>query len=287
MTMTSSRAATSNSSNTPLVLAGKHVHFVGIGGCGMSGLARIAKAAGAVCSGSDLSETATVSSLRRVGIDVALEQNAGSVPSACDVLVHSAAIKADHPERMEAERRGVAVLKYAALLGQLMIGRTGVAVAGTHGKSTTTSLLSHIMLQGKTDPSFIVGANCEQIGGGARSGGSDVLIAEACEYDRSFHNFHPTHGVILNVEVDHLDLYESLDEIVESFHGFAKRVAPNGSLLLNHEMPQRMTIAAGLDCEVETIGFSPQADWVVEVTAGLVTLHQGETVVANWRSPSG
>jgi len=285
MTMSPSRVSASESTNAPLQLDGCHVHFVGIGGCGMSGLARIAKAAGAVCSGSDHATSAVVEGLRAEGIDVTLEQNAGAVPANCELLVHSAAIKPEHPERMEAERRGVAVLKYAQMLGRLMVGRTGVAIAGTHGKSTTTSLLAHVLLRGETDPSFIVGATCEQIGGGARSGGSDVLIAEACEYDRSFHNFHPTHGVVLNVEVDHLDLYKSLDEIVEAFAVFARRIAPSGTLLIHHEMPQRLAVTAGLDCDIETIGFAPQADWVIEIAGDTVYLHHEQQCAASWRSP--
>jgi UDP-N-acetylmuramate--alanine ligase len=207
-------------------LAGRRVHFIGIGGCGMSGLARLTKHLGARCSGSDQKESATVNSLKANDIPVALEQSADSLPDDCDMVVISAAIRDDHPELTEAVRRGIQVKKYAVLLGELMIGRTGVAIAGTHGKSTTTSMLSHILIQTGLDPSFIVGANCRQIGGGVRVGESDILVAEACEYDRSFHNFHPTHAAILNVEADHLDLYSSLDEIVEAFKIFAERVPP-------------------------------------------------------------
>src|SRR5690606_15558560 len=126
-------------------------------------------------------------------------------------------------------------------------------------------------------PTFIVGATCAQIGGGARAGKPDMLIAEACEYDRSFHNFHPTHSVILNVEEDHLDIYKGIEDIVESFRGFARRTAEAGSLLIGHENAHRTAIAAGLSCPVETIGFAPQADWQVAVSRGagrdqLVTL---------------
>ncbi len=262
----------------------------------MSGLAHMAAKLGAACSGSDLSDSPMTRGLREAGIVVSLEQTAEALPADAEVLVISAAIKADHPEVAEARRRGLAVVKYAQLLGALMIGRTGVAVAGTHGKSTTTSLLCHILIEAGLDPSFIVGANCQQIGGGWRVRGgeaSEVLVAEACEYDRSFHNFHPAHGIILNVEADHLDLYKNLDEIVESFATFAKRIAPQprGSLLINHEMGCRLDITAGLDCGVETLGFAPQADWVVGVGdgdqgSGIRTSlkHHGE-LVASWRSP--
>jgi len=201
----------------PIDLAGKHVHFVGIGGCGMSGLARMVRTRQAICTGSDQTDSSTIESLMDDGFDIALTQTSDSVPTDCDILVISAAIADTHPEVVEANRRGVRVVKYAAMLGELMIGRTGIAVAGTHGKSSTTSLLSHILIQANCDPSFIVGANCEQIGGGSRCGQSDILIAEACEFDRSFHSLHPTHAGILNVEEDHLDYYKNLEEINESF----------------------------------------------------------------------
>jgi UDP-N-acetylmuramate--alanine ligase len=195
----------------PLQLSHRRVHFVGIGGCGMSGLARIVRAAGGICSGSDLKASPAVERLRAEGFEVSLDQTAETVPADCELVVASAAVKPDHPELAEARRRGVPVLKYAQMLGRLMIGRTGVAIAGTHGKSTTTAMLAHALLGSGCDPSFVLGATCEQIGGGSRAGRPDLLIGEACEFDRSFHNFRPTHSVILNVEADHLDIYGSLD----------------------------------------------------------------------------
>jgi UDP-N-acetylmuramate--alanine ligase len=280
------RPKISLNADTPLELTGRFIHFVGIGGCGMSGLAQLVRHAGAICSGSDMAPSQTVQRLRSQGIAIATRQTAASVPDPCDLLVISAAIRADHPEVIAATDRGIPVMKYAQLLGRLMIGRTGVAVAGTHGKSSTTSMLSHVLIQAGLDPSFIVGATCEQIGGGSRTGQSPLLVAEACEYDRSFHNFHPTHAVILNVEADHLDLYKSIDEVVESFAVFARRVPRDGTLLLNHEMPHRLAITAGLDCEVETIGFAPQADWRVYANGGpKVRLTRDGEPVCEWTSP--
>ncbi|MEX0776620.1 MAG: UDP-N-acetylmuramate--L-alanine ligase [Phycisphaeraceae bacterium] len=295
-------------SNQPLELAGKRVHFVGIGGSGMSGLARIAQHAGAACTGSDLDNSTLIESLQHDGFAVTLRQTTESVPAQCDLLVISAAIKADHPEVLEARRRGIEVIKYAQMLGRLMIGRTGVAVAGTHGKSSTTSMLSHVLIQAGLDPSVIVGATCKQIGGGARSSSiapgspgspghpgspGGILVAEACEYDRSFHNFNPTHAVILNVEADHLDIYKSLEEVVESFAVFARKLndlppQAGATLLINHEMPHRLTITAGLNCQVQTIGFAPQADWRVEVSGAAcpsVKLLYHSQVRAEWKSP--
>ena len=274
---------------TPLELKGKHLHFVGIGGCGMSGLARMAAKQGAVCTGTDMSESETVLALRGDRIEVSLDQSGAALPDDLDMLVISAAIKPTHPEVVEATRRGAQVVKYAQLLGRLMVGRVGVAIAGTHGKSTTTSILSHILIQTGLDPSFIVGAHCEQIGGGVRVSGKqgpdEVLIAEACEYDRSFHNFYPTHATILNVEADHLDLYSSIDEIVEAFKVFAKRIPSHGSLLIHHESPHRLEIASGLDAKIETVGFMPQADWRVGVRMGNVRLHHKDKPVCEWVNP--
>jgi len=330
-TLTRRAAAPSRRIRRPLPIAGMRIHFVGIGGSGMSGLARLCKQRGAIVTGTDQSDGPTIEMLSEAGINVALEQTAETVPADCEMLVISAAIKSDHPEVAEAKRRNAAgsgsgprIVKYSRLLGELMVGRTGISIAGTHGKSSTTSMTSHVLIETGFDPSFIVGANCRQIGGGFRCGQSDLLVAEACEYDRSFHNHHPTFAAILNVEEDHLDYYKNLDEIVEAFADFARKLPAKedgGFLLINHEMSQRLAIAAGLTCDVETIGFAPQADWQVEVVSGeeavsrtreaagsesgllntpdvdanacasaatsatTVRLHHDGKVVATWRSP--
>lgn len=293
------RPAVTRRSRRALPLAGLHIHFVGIGGSGMSGLARLCKSRGVIVTGSDQSDGPTIEMLSSAGIDVTLEQTAESIPADCEMVVISAAIKSDHPEIIEARRRGTRIVKYSRMLGDLMIGRTGISIAGTHGKSSTTSMTSHILIENQLDPSFIVGANCAQIGGGFRCGEGEILVAEACEFDRSFHNHHPTLAVILNVEEDHLDYYKNLEEIVESFAGFARKLPSKedgGFLLINHEMPHRLAITGGLNCGVQTIGFAPQADWQVEVvkptdggfalnSASMVRLHHEGQVVAQWRSP--
>ena len=287
-------------------LAGRQVHFVGIGGAGMCGLARLVQQHGAVCTGSDQKASGNVEALRQAGIAVSLDQSAGAVPAGAELVVISAAIGEDHPEVAEARRRGIPVLKYAAMLGRLMQASLGVAVAGTHGKSTTTAMLCHVLIQAGLDPSFILGAQCQQIGGGSRCANGpageptdgnptgrpgDILVAEACEYDRSFHNLAPTHGLILNVEADHLDLYGSLDEIVESFAGFAQllpEAEAGGTLLIGHATPQRLAITAGLGCRVETLGLSPEADWQLVVEAGPTPTsrlyHHGRAVLS-WVNP--
>ncbi len=249
----------------PIQLHGVRTHFVGIGGCGMSGLARIVRSLGADCSGSDRARTPVTDALQRDGFAVVLEQTAGSLPADAERVVASAAIGPDHPELAEARRRGLDVLTYAQMIGRLMVGRTGVAIAGTHGKSTTTAMLAHALIAADRDPTFIVGATCRQIGGGSRVGRPDMLIAEACEYGRSFHNFNPTLAAILNVEEDHLDVYGTLDAVVESFGQFAHRVAaaPDGLLIIGHDGAHRTAVTAGVSCAVRTIGFAPEADYVI------------------------
>ena len=279
-------------------VSGQHHYFVGVGGCGMSGLARMLVARGAACSGSDQTRSDSTDRLALDGIDVSFDQDRGHLPDECDLVIASAAIRPDHPQLLEAQRRGLTVMHYAEALGRLMLGRTGVSIAGTHGKSTTTAILAHILIQCGCDPSFVVGATCAQIGGGARTGaavqpGSDrpgILVAEACEFNRSFHHHRPTLAVVLNAEEDHLDIYGSLDAIIEAFHEFAALLPPRdqgGYLLIGHEGAHRSQVASGLECDVETIGFSTQADWVVgfDPESHVVTLSHGGSQAASWRAP--
>lgn len=276
-------APTLSPTPAPLDIKGRRIHFAGIGGCGMSGLARIIRSQGAICTGSDLYESETTQALIAEGIPVVHEQTARTLPEACDLLINSAALGPAHPEVAEAARRGVPTMKYAQALGRMMIGRLGIAIAGTHGKSTTTAMLAHVLIQSGQDPSFIVGATCAQIGGGCRIGRPDMLLAEACEYDRSFHNFHPTHAAILNVEEDHLDIYGNLQGVLDSFRHFASLISPDGSLLIGHKDSHRTMVAAGARCPVQTIGYAPQADWVVESLPSrgnqtVLLSHQGQRV---------
>ena len=267
-------------------LHGERLHFLGIGGTGMAGLTRLAAARGARCSGSDAGRSPRVAALEREGFPVDLEQSPAALPSDCTGLVTSAAIPADHPQRRAAEAAGVRVVTYPELLGALMRDRTGVAVAGTHGKSSTTAMLAHVLVEGGLDPAVLLGANCPQIGGHSRAGRGAVMVAEACEYARSFHALTPAVAVILNVERDHLDCYPGYPAIVSAFAGFAANVERDGWLLLGHDVPDRDAIAAAASCSVETLGTSPGATWRVRALDGGVTeLARGDTPCARWRSP--
>jgi UDP-N-acetylmuramate--alanine ligase len=255
----------------------QHVYMIGIGGCGMSGLARMLQARGGAVSGSDMAPSDATDALQHDSIAVGFDQLAGTLPDRCDLVIASAAIKPDHPQLLEAERRGIPTMNYAEALGRCMVGRTAIAIAGTHGKSTTTAMLGTLLADTGLDPTVIVGAHCPQLGGGFRLGAESVpsgaikgqpgiLVAEACEFNRSFHNYHPTLAVITAVEADHLDCYGSLEAIIESFHDFAKLLPSaerGGLLLIAHQGAHRREVTAALPCDVQTIGFSPEADWVV------------------------
>lgn len=291
-------------------VGGKQVYMLGIGGCGMCGLARMLRNRGALVSGSDISESEAIDELRAEGIAVGLDQSKEWIPDDTDLVIASAALRPDHPQILAAERLGVPVLSYAEALGKCMIGRTGIAIAGTHGKSTTTAMVGSALADAGLDPSVIVGATCvhlldgsigttpsskavgvrvgaEVIPAGGQSGRPGILVVEACEFNRSFHNFRPTVASISSVEADHLDVYGTLEAVIESFHEFAKLLPPaeaGGKLLIAHDNAHRREVTAGLSCQVETIGFNPEADWVVayDVDTRTVTLRHQNATVARW-----
>ncbi|MCB9845649.1 MAG: UDP-N-acetylmuramate--L-alanine ligase [Phycisphaeraceae bacterium] len=293
----------------PPRIQGASIYMVGIGGCGMSGLARVLARMGGLVQGSDSSPSSITEALIADGISVR-EEAGSALPDETDLLIASAAINHDHPLMLAAMRRGVPTLTYAEALGSLMRACTGVAIAGTHGKSTTTAMLGALLADVGLDPSVIVGATCTQLGGGSIGspvfaspvgyrvgapaiprgtfeGAPGLLIAEACEFNRSFHNFRPTIASISSVEADHLDIYGSLDAIVEAFHDFARLIPPaseGGYLLIAHDGAHRREVTAGLSCAVETIGFSPEADWVVgyDPAERLVSLARHGKAVARW-----
>lgn len=263
-------------------LADRTIHFLGIGGCGLSGLARILQQQGATCTGSDSVASELTIALQAKGIPISIEQSAQSLPANCDLVIASAAISPDHPQRLAAQRCGTPVLSYAEALGIVQAQRTGVSIAGTHGKSTTAAMLCHVLMRCGLDPGFIIGADCPQIGGGSRigavtvpgdgpySGAPGVLVAEACEFNRSFHQHRPIIGLINNLEEDHLDVYGNLQAIVDAFAEFA-RLLPSaqhrGRLLIAHDDAHRDEVAKALACDVETFGYNDDADYHVAFDA--------------------
>lgn len=268
----------------PATFTGRRVHFVGIGGCGLSGLALMLDGLGARCHGSDMTRSAVTDAVAAAGITVTLEPGPGAVPAECDLVIASAAVDAEHPELAAARSRGIEILRYADALGIVQAARTGISIAGTHGKSTTAAMLCHVLLECGLDPGFIVGANCPQIGGGSRAGANRIpgrgplagrpglLVAEACEFNRSFHAHRPVHALVNNVEEDHLDVYGTLENVVQAFAEFARLLPPaeaGGRLLIAHDGAHRREITAGLSARVETFGYSPAADFQVVTDAAV------------------
>lgn len=208
-------------------------HFVGIGGCGMSGLAQVLAQKGHQITGSDSQSSEVTENLERAGIRVNIGHRVESVPRDVDCVVVSAAVPENNPEWLQAQEQGVRVYKYAQMLGELSRQMSTLAVAGTHGKSTTSGWLAYVLQQADMEPSFVIGAEVGQLGGGSGAGKGKHIVVEACEYDRSFLNLRPRVGAILNVELDHLDYYRDIDDIVNAFGNFAALISEDGLLVAN------------------------------------------------------
>lgn len=239
-----------------------HIHFIGIGGISMSGLAEILLNEGFTVSGSDSKESALTQHLVGKGAKVFYAQTASNITDDIDCVVYTAAISQTNEELMEVLSRGIPTLTRAALLGQLMKNyKTPFAISGTHGKTTTTSMLSHIFLAGELDPTISVGGILQAIGGNIRVGNSDVFVTEACEYTNSFLEFFPKYSIILNIEEDHLDFFKDIDDIRNSFHEFAKLLPEDGALIINGDIENYQEICEGLNCRIITYGSSPEFDY--------------------------
>ena len=216
-------------------VSGKKFHFIGIGGIGTSGLAKILMKNGSVISGSDMADSPVIAHLRSLGAAITIGHSADNIPANIDEVVISAAVTAGNPELAGASERGLPIHKYAEMLGILFDSYSGIAVCGTHGKSTTSGWLTYVLEKAGKNPNYIVGAEISQLQSSSGVGSSPVFIAEACEYDRSFLNLHPEIAILLNIEQDHLDYYRNEDEIVEAFAEFAGQTKPGGFLIANGE----------------------------------------------------
>jgi UDP-N-acetylmuramate--alanine ligase len=234
---------------------GKKIHFIGAGGVGMSGLAQIAMENNAIVTGSDQNQSPITDKLNQLNIDVKIGHGTANISSDTDIVVISAAIKEDNPELKQARQIGCQVYKYAQMLGRMMTCYEPIAIAGTHGKSTTAGWLSYCLKQAGLDPNFIVGADIKQLGGSCGLGRSGYLVAEACEYDRSFLNLKPKIAAILNIEADHLDYYKDEAEIVDAFSQFATAVQPGGVLILNGEDTNIAKIIDRLPADLDCLTF--------------------------------
>ena len=239
--------------NTPA-----NLHFTGIGGISMSALAEIMISRGFTVTGSDSHESKITDHLESLGAKIFYNQVAGNISSDIDVLIYTAAIKQDNPELVKAKELGIPLLTRAEFLGQIMLNYPmAIGVSGPHGKTTTTSMLSQIMLEGNTDPTILVGGIMPAIHGNTRVGHSDKLITEACEYTNSFLSFKPNMAIILNVAADHLDFFKDLDDIRHSFRKFAELVPNDGFLVINSDIDNLEYFTDGLKCKVITVGSDP------------------------------
>ena len=250
----------------PVPLAGLgRVHFTGIGGAGMSGIARVMIARGMPVSGSDSVGGELMASLAALGADVHVGHSAANLADA-DTVVVSSAIRPDNPELTAAHARGLRVLHRAAALASVMLGRRGVAVAGTHGKTTTTSMITTALRHCDADPGYVIGGILSETGLGAEDGSGEVFVAEADESDGSFLMLSPQVAVVTCVEADHLDNYAGLAEIEDAFAAFARRIVPGGVLVACADDPGARSLAAAataLPIRVRTYGESDGADYRV------------------------
>lgn len=234
------------------------LHFTGIGGISMSALAEIMISRGFTITGSDARKSEITKHLENLGATVYYGQSAGNVSSDTDVLIYTAAVKEDNPELMAAKNMNIPLLTRAEFLGQIMLNYPmAIGVSGTHGKTTTTSMLSQIMLQADTDPTILVGGIMPAIKGNTRVGHSDKLITEACEYTNSFLSFKPNMAIILNVAADHLDFFKDLNDIRHSFRKFAELVPSDGALVINSDIDNFEYFTKDLECTVITVGSNP------------------------------
>ncbi|HSB37344.1 MAG TPA: UDP-N-acetylmuramate--L-alanine ligase [Thermoanaerobaculia bacterium] len=236
----------------------KQIHFVGIGGIGMSGLAELLKTVGLRVTGSDAKETEVTRRLVSLGIPISSGHRPEYVAGA-DVVVYSSAVREDNPEVAAARAAGLPVIKRAEMLAEVMRFKRGIAIGGTHGKTTTTSMTGAVLLAAGLDPTIIVGGRMRDVGN-ARLGRGDWCVAEADEFDRSFLELRPLLAVVTNIDLEHLDTYRDLADLKETFARFARSVPFFGAALLGLDDPNVQEIRPLVGRRVVTYGLTPQAD---------------------------
>ncbi|MGL5674893.1 MAG: UDP-N-acetylmuramate--L-alanine ligase [Cellulosilyticaceae bacterium] len=240
----------------------KHIYFIGIGGISMSGLSEIMHARGYRVSGSDMKHSEITKQLQAKNIDVFVPHSGSHINSDIDLVVYTAAIASDNPELVKAKELGLQVVSRSQFLGYLMnTYKYPICISGTHGKTTTTSMLSETFISSGLNPTITVGGILKSIQGNIRLGGDEYFITEACEYCDSFLNFFPKVGVILNIEEDHMDYFKDLDQIRSSFLKFGKLIAWDGFLAINGHIEHIEPLLSEMVCKVETFGLDENFDW--------------------------
>ncbi len=241
---------------------GKHIHFVGIGGISMSGLAEILLEKAYQISGSDLQTSSLTKRLQNNGATIYQGHDAKNIKDV-DLVVYTAAVKDDNPEIIEAKKRNIPIMDRATLLGQIMETFSfSIGVSGTHGKTTTTSMLSTMLNRAGLDPTILVGGELDEIGGNVRTGQSEYFITEACEYMDSFLKFKPFLAMILNIERDHLDYFKDIDHIYSSFLKFAQLVPKSGYVLGCGDDPRVTKLMTEVHSQTVSYGIDTPCDWM-------------------------
>lgn len=238
------------------------IYFMGIGGISMSGLAEILLAKGFTVSGSDMRRSELTDMLEEKGAKVFIGQRSENITNQIELIVYTAAIRPDNPEWIAMQEKQIPSISRAELLGEIMRNyELPIAISGTHGKTTTTSMISEILLQAKTDPTLSIGGILKSIKGNSRVGTSPYFVTEACEYTNSFLSFFPKIALILNIEEDHLDFFKDIHDIRNSFTKFANLLPDDGTLIINHEIHHIDEIVKSLTCPVVTYGFVDSCDY--------------------------
>jgi UDP-N-acetylmuramate--alanine ligase len=232
-------------------MQGKCVYFIGIGGVGMSAIAKILIDEGCFVSGSDLECSPITHNLEKLGAKINTNQDGKSIDPYTNLVIISAAIKENNPDLMKAKMLGLKVVKYSEFLGSLMSNKRGIAVSGTHGKTTTGAMISTILKKTGCEPTFVIGGNVEEIGGGSCVGKGNLFVAEACEYDRTFLNLSPQIGVITNIDEDHLDCYKDINGVTNAFSEFVSLIPEDGLLVVNSNDENIKKAIKSARCRVE------------------------------------
>lgn len=238
------------------------VHFIGIGGISMSGFAELLKNKGFDVTGSDARKSNITCRLEAMGITVKYGNRASNIEPDTKLVIYTAAVKEDNPELMAAKELGIPAVTRADMVGDIMLEyRNNYSVSGTHGKTTTTSMLALIFMEAGQDPTVSVGGILENLGGNMRIGSNENMIIESCEYTDSFLSFHPTHAIITNIEAEHLDYFGTLENERNSFRRFAELLPGRGLLVINGEIPDYKTLFSDVKCPVITYGINTDDDY--------------------------
>lgn len=238
--------------NTHELSRSRGLYFVGIGGVGMSSVARLLKSRGYAVSGSDVLSNLATTALKHIGVKINFQQDGQWIDNKTDIVVRSAAIPDNNLDLIKARRLGIKIIKYAQLLGLLMKDKNGIAVSGTHGKTTTTAMISTILKTAGLDPTCVIGGDTSEFNGNCCSGDGDLFVTEACEYDRTFLNLTPQMAIITNIDEDHLDYYKDMNELRLAFAEFASSICSDGLLVINAEDRNMLNALGDIKCGVES-----------------------------------